>query len=217
MVSGNETDDQLYSQLPQVDSRSEALRAFLWWWRSGENYKLGAKLLATLGRFGAGDPEIIGILEERATGNIVWTKDAALSSLNQLAEQGDDLAIEACKRCQSYWLQQQESEQRYHAYLDRQRQEKAAERLGLSLEAFQDQERASRKAAQEQAQRDREARRNPGDSRFQAGQKVRCLIAGWQYFGEVGTVEDALNKNFVRVTFADGYTTIQSDHSFEDC
>ena len=140
-----------------------------------------------------------------------------MSALTHLAEDGDPLAMEAFNRCQRYWQQQQESEQHHRASLERQRQEKAAERLGLTLEAFQDQERASKKAAQEQEQRDREARRNPGASRFQSGQKVRCLVPGWQYFGEVGTVEDALNTNFVRVTFADGYTTIQSDHSFEEC
>ncbi|MCT7969983.1 hypothetical protein NG799_27085 [Laspinema sp. D1] len=61
---------------------------------------------------------------------------------------------------------------------------------------------------------DFQGKKRYGESKFQPGDRVVCLIEGWPYTGTIGQVERALNTKTVYVRFPDGYVTIQGDDKF---
>lgn len=211
MALSNERDENLRRQ--PIQSKEDAMEAWQQWLNWGENDKVGAGLIHTIASFGRGDPEIINFLESRTTSGIAAIRSAASNALTHLADQGDDLALAASRRCQKYDRDRFEAERRAKAERQREFDQKQADAAGLSLTEFyavQEQEQIAQLAASEERRRELAM-----PSQFQPGQRVQCIITGWPYAGKIGTVERAVTKYFVMVAFEDGYRTIQSDSAFE--
>ncbi len=210
MARSNESDENLRGQ--PIQSQEDAMAAWRHWLNWGENDKVGAGLIHTIASFGLGDPEIINFLEARTTSGIAPIRSAAYSALIHLEGQGDELASAARKRCQEYEESQFIAQRQARAQRQQQFDQQQADKLGVTLEEFyaaKKRERLKQLAAE--AERRRELAL---PSKFQPGQRVKCVIPNWPYTGAIGTVERAVTQYFVIVQFEDGYRTIQADSAF---
>ncbi len=207
MALTNESDEHLRSR--PIQSKADAMEAWRQWLSWGENDNVGAGLIGTIASFGLGDPEIIDFLESRIDSGIVAIRSAAANALTHLAGQGDVLAQFASRRYQKY------GHERYsiRAKQEREFYRTQADAAGLSLAEFCSIEEEKRMAQFATSPERRQELAMP--SQFQPGQRVQCVIPGWLHTDAIGTVEGALNKYFVKVTFDNGYRTIQSDSAFE--
>lgn len=209
----NSTDERLLGTLPEAKSASEVIAIYRDWAKDGLNYKLIGKIIWRLEEFGAGNPEIIQILEREGMNWDNWRYDYAIRALEKIAKV-DESAKAPLLRCQEY----QENV----------RLTSTASRLNITIEEAKELERISAENRQKEEQErqkklaeisaeiraDVHGKKRYGESKFQPGDRVICLIEGWPYTGQIGQVERALNTKTVYVRFPDGYVTIQGDDKF---
>jgi translation initiation factor IF-1 len=205
----NGTDEILLRTLPEAKSASEVIAMYHDWVKNGDNYKLIGKILSRLGEFGAGNSEIIEILEREGKHWDIWRYNSAIHALKQIAKV-DDSAQAPLLQCQEF----QEND----------RLSTKARSLNITVKELKEQERVEAEIRQKKEQErqkelaeiraDVHGKKRYGESKFQPGDRVVCLIESWPYTGEIGQVERALNTKTVYVRFSDGYVTIQGDDKF---
>lgn len=231
-MPGGDEDNSILARVQAATTVSAVLEALSFWYSWGEYDSTGVEILTRLAELGRGDPEAIAALKRGAQGNIAKTRHAARRALSDLAEQGDELAIEVLNEFEAQRLareatqlgisveelQQRRQAQKAAAAARQQadREELTAEAARLGITEAEVQEGRHRAALAQQAERSAQvSQQRYGDSQFHPGQRVVCRISGWQYSDQVGVVERAVNRKFVVVQFEDGYRTIQSDDQFE--
>lgn len=205
----NSTDERLLLTLPEAQSASEVIAMYHEWVQYGDNYKLIGKILGRLAEFGAGNSQIIQILEREGMSADIWRYNDAIDALARIAKV-DELAYVPLLRCQEY---QENVRLNTKAY-----------RLNITVKELKEQERISAEIRQKKEQErqkeleeiraDFQDKKRYGESKFQPGDRVVCLIEGWPYTDQIGQVERALNTKTVYVRFCDGYVTIQGDDKF---
>ncbi|MCT7957173.1 hypothetical protein [Laspinema palackyanum] len=97
----NGTDEVLLRTLPEAKSASEVIAMYHSWVQYGDNYKLIGKILWRLGEFGAGNAEIIQILEREGMSGDIWRYKDAIHALTEIAKV-DESAQAPLLRCEEY-------------------------------------------------------------------------------------------------------------------
>lgn len=210
MALSNESDERARDR--SIQTKEEAMDAWQYWLSWGENDKVGAHLIDQIARFGLGDAEIIEFLEARTTSGIPLILSAASRALSRLADQGDEQALAAKRRCQQYERDRVAAERRAQAERRQKWDQKQADAAGLSLADYYAEQK--RKELAKQMVEEERRRELAKPSHFLSGQRVKCIIQDWPYTNQVGLVERAVNKYFVVVVFEDGYRTTQPDSAF---
>lgn len=210
MALSNESDENARGR--SIQTKEEAMEAWRYWLSWGENDKVGAYLIDQIARFGLGDAKIIEFLETCTTSGILLIRSAASNTLSRLANQGDEQAMAAKRRCQQYDRDRAAAERRAQAERRREWDQKRADAAGLSLADYYAEQKRKERAKQRAEEERRRELAKP--SHFLSGQRVKCVVEDWPYTGKVGRVERAVNKYFVVVIFEDGYCTAQPDSAF---
>ncbi len=139
----------------------------------------------------------------------IWRYNDAIDALARIAKV-DELAYVPLLRCQEY---QENVRLNTKAYRLNITVKELKEQEPISAEIRQKKEQERQKELEE-IRADFQGKKRYGESKFQPGDRVVCLIEGWPYTDQIGQVERAFNTKTVYVRFPDGYVTIQGDDKF---